>query len=101
MGSFDAYTQAVVVHEGERDSDLDQNANDILGVLPSYTTLDISAGIGKDDWALDLFVSNLTGEDAPLLFTSECTAETCGANQRYGVRIRPTTVGLRFSKDFD
>ena len=100
VGSMDAYVQGAMVYEDDRDSDLDQTANDILGVLPSYTTLDLSAGISKDDWALDLFISNATGADEPLLYTTECIAETC-AGQIYGVRIRPTTVSVRFSKDFD
>jgi len=100
MGSLDSYVQGALVYEGDRDTDLDQTSNAILGVLPSYTTLDISAGIGKDSWGLDLFVSNATGEDAPLQYSAQCTAETCGG-QVYGARIRPTTVGLRFTKDWN
>ena len=99
-GSMDAYVQGAMVYEGDRDSDLDQFANAIIGELPSYTTVDLSAGIGKDDWGLDLFVSNVTGEDAPLYYNAQCTAETCGS-QVYGVRFRPTTVSVRFSKDFN
>jgi len=100
MGSLDSYIQGAIVHEGERDSDLDQTAQAILGTLPSYTTLDLSAGFRKNDWAVDLFISNLTNEDAPLYFTSQCTAETCGA-QKYGVRIRPMTISARLTKDFN
>jgi len=100
MGSLDSYVQGAIVHEGERDSDLDQTANEILGVLPSYTTLDLSAGFQKNDWGVDLFISNLTNEDAPLYYTAQCTAETCGA-QTYGVRIRPMTISARFTKDFN
>jgi iron complex outermembrane receptor protein len=100
VGSLDAYFQGAMVFEGDRDSDLDQFSNAILGELESYSTLDFSAGVAKDDWGLDLFVSNATGEDASLLNTVQCTAETCGS-QTYGIRIRPTTVSLRFRKDFD
>jgi outer membrane receptor protein involved in Fe transport len=100
VGSFDSYLQGALVYEGERDSDLDQFANEILGVLPSYTTLDLAAGIGRDNWMVDLFVMNATGEDAPLTYTTECIAETCG-QQVYGVRIRPTTVSARFTLDFN
>jgi outer membrane receptor protein involved in Fe transport len=100
MGTLDSYVQGALVHEGERDSDLDQSANAILGVLPSYTTLDLSAGFGRNDWAVDFFISNATDEDAPLYFTAQCTAETCGT-QKYGVRVRPTTISARFTKDFN
>ena len=101
MGSFDSYVQGAVVHQGKRDSRLARPKNDIMGVLPAYTTVDLAAGIGKDDWSLDLFISNATGEDAPLFLTSECIPSNCGENQRYGVRIRPMTISARFSKDFN
>jgi outer membrane receptor protein involved in Fe transport len=71
-----------------------------MGDLPASTTLDLSAGIRNDSWGLDLFVTNATGEDAPLYQTAECTIETCG-DQIYGVRHRPTTVSMRFTKDFN
>ena len=71
-----------------------------LGELPAWTTLDISTGIRRDTWALDLFITNATDEDAPIYMNAECTLETCG-NQIYGIRHKPTTVALRFSKDFD
>ncbi len=99
VGSFDSYVQGAMVYEGDRDSDLNQFTNAITGVLPSYTTVDLSAGFGKNDWMVDLFVSNATGEDAPLYYSAQCTAETCG-DQTYGVRIRPTTISARFRMDF-
>ncbi len=99
-GSLDAYVQGAVVHEGERDSDLDQFANAIIGTLDAYTTLDLSAGFGKDDWAVDFFISNATGEDTALSYQMQCIVETCGS-QIYGLRIRPTTISARFTKDFN
>jgi iron complex outermembrane receptor protein len=100
IGNFDAYFQGALAHEGERSSDMEVAANDIRGDVPAYTTLDLAAGIRKDTWGVDLFIKNATGEDAPLYLTGQCTAETCGA-QTYGVRIRPMTVGLKFTKDWD
>ena len=99
MGGFDSYVQGAFVYQGDRDSDLNQFTGAITGVLPSYSTLDLSAGFGKDDWSVDFFISNATGEDAPLLFTQECIPETCG-DQRYGVRIRPRTISARLTLDF-
>jgi hypothetical protein len=48
---------------------------------------------------VELFIKNVTDEDAPLYLTSQCATGTCGI-QNYGVRARPRTVGLKFSKDF-
>ncbi len=100
IGRFDSYVQGAVAHNGKRSADLDQTVAPIIGDLPAWTTLDISAGIQSDTWAVDLFISNATNEDAPLYVTAECTLETCGS-QLYGVRHRPTTVSLRLSLDFD
>lgn len=99
VGGFDGYVQGALAYEGERGSDLDQAANAIKGNFPAYTTLDLAAGIEKETWSLDLFIKNVTSEDAPLLLIAECTAETCGG-QIYGVRIQPITYSLRFTKDF-
>ncbi len=100
IGNYDAYFQGALAHEGERSSDLRVANNDLRGDVPAYTTLDLAAGIRKDTWGVDLFMKNVTGEDAPLYLTAQCAVGTCGA-QSYGVRIRPMTVGLKFTKDWD
>jgi len=100
MGSLDAYLQGVLIHQSDRDSRLARGKNDIEGVLPSYTTLDISGGFGKDDWSVDLFISNATGADETVYHDTECIPSTC-AGQIYGVRLRPTTISARFTKDFN
>jgi len=100
VGQFDAHLQGALAHNGDRTGAMNVATSDLLGVLPAWTTLDISAGIRKDDWSLDLFVSNATGEDAPIYSTAECAIDVC-TDQLYGVRHKPTTVSLRFSKDFE
>ena len=99
LGDYDSHVQAAFSYEGERGSDMNQVNNAIRGDVPSNTFLDLSVGIATDGYALDLFIKNATDEDAPLYLTSQCAAGTCGT-QNYGVRARPRTVGLRFSKDF-
>jgi hypothetical protein len=39
-------------------------------------------------------------EDTALGFGSECTPGVCGANQPYGARYLPRTIGLKFSQEF-
>jgi len=102
MGSLDSYVQGVLVYQSDRDSRLSRPKNDIMGVLPSYSTLDLAAGFGKNDWSVDLFISNATGEDAPLAYLAECIPSLCGAGgSRYGMRVRPTTISARFTKNFN
>ena len=100
MFNFDSYAQGLVAYEGERSSDMEVAANDIRGDVPAYTVVDLAAGIRRNSWAVDLFIRNAFNEDAPLYLTGQCTAETCGA-QNYGVRMRPRTIGIKFSQNFE
>jgi outer membrane receptor protein involved in Fe transport len=75
------------------------------GEIPSSTILDLSAGIGRNSWTLELFVKNATNEDAPLYITQDCAiisafgSPACGL-QPYSLRRPPTTIGLKFSQEF-
>jgi outer membrane receptor protein involved in Fe transport len=99
MGGFDAHVQGAVSHEGKRNSDLRVSDNLVKGEIPSNTFMDLAAGIRNDQYAVELYVSNLTDEDAALYYTSQCATSTCGT-QNYGVRARPRTVGIRWSQEF-
>jgi hypothetical protein len=61
--------------------------------------VNLSFGLQKDKYSLELFLANATDEDAPLGVTSECAPGVCGV-VTYGVQSRPRTIGLRFSQDF-
>lgn len=99
VGDFDAHLQGAISHEGKRGSDLNQADNAIRGDVPANTIVDLSAGIQKESYALELFVRNAFDEDAPLYLTSQCATGTCGT-QNYGVRAQPRTIGLKFSQEF-
>ena len=99
LAGFDAHVQGAVSHEGSRNSDLRVSDNLVKGEIPSNTFMDVSAGIRNDRYAVELYVSNLTDEDAALYYTSQCATGTCGS-QNYGVRARPRTVGIRWSQEF-
>lgn len=99
LAGFNAHMQGSFAYEGSRNSDLRLRDNQIKGTIPSNTFVDISAGLRNDSYAVEVYVSNLTDEDAPLYYTSQCATGTCGS-QNYGVLPRPRTIGLRFSQDF-
>ena len=57
---------------------------------PSYSTIDASIGVSKDQWSATLYIDNL-GDERPQLFTSANDGD---------VRVtttRPRTIGLRVS----
>ena len=99
LGGFEAHAQGALVYQTSRPSILNVADNDRYGDIPSSTVLDLSFGLKNDKYAVELFVSNATDEDAPIFVTSECTPQVCGG-QTYGARIRPRTVGIRFSQEF-
>jgi outer membrane receptor protein involved in Fe transport len=99
FAGFDANVQGALMYETSRPSNLDTADNDVLGDIPSRTVFDLSGGIGRDSWALDLFVSNLTNEDAPIGISTQCNVGICGV-QSYGIRTAPRTIGIRFSQEF-
>lgn len=109
IGGFQAYVQGSAVHVGDRTSDLRIRERGILGDLPSYTTADFSAGITKDSWSLDVFVSNAFDERAVISRFAQCGETVCGASgvveeypngQIYTVTNQPRTFGIRFSQKF-
>lgn len=99
LGNFDAHMQGAVSYTGSRSAILDVADNAVAGGIPASTFLDLSFGIQKDSYSVELFVGNATNEDAPLGKTSECTPQVCGG-QSYGIRNRPRTIGIKFTQEF-
>ena len=61
--------------------------------LPSYTQVDLSAGIAKDQWKATLFVDNAFDSLALLSAASEESV------LRF-IPSRPRTIGFRISYDY-
>jgi iron complex outermembrane recepter protein len=99
LGDFDAHVQGVIAHSGSAAARLGLAENAIIGDIEANTTVDLSAGIAKGNYDVELFVQNLTNEDASLYKTAECVESVCGV-QPYGVRPRPRTIGIRFKQKF-
>jgi outer membrane receptor protein involved in Fe transport len=98
-GDYGAFLQGAVVHEGERKSDLRLIERDILGDLPAYTTLDLSAGFGKDNWKVDFYIRNVTDKRGEISRFAQCAEAVCG-QQVYIIPIQPRIFGVRFSQEF-
>jgi outer membrane receptor protein involved in Fe transport len=63
-------------------------------VNPSATTINAAIGFNKDSYGVELFVDNITSEEAPVVqvagkFTPEMTVQ------------RPMTIGIRFNMDYE
>ncbi len=115
-GDYEPFIQGSFVHEGSRTTDLRTFEGGILGTMPSYTVFDLSAGIRKNNWTLNLYVKNLFDKRTEFGRYTLCATAVCGngdpanntypappeyANgQVYTVAGQPRTIGIRFSQEF-
>ncbi len=68
----------------------------VLGKMPAYETLDLSAGMEQHGLSFGVFVTNVFDKRGQLTRYTECN--TC--QQVYIVPIQPMTVGLKFGQKF-
>jgi outer membrane receptor protein involved in Fe transport len=76
--------------------------DDSTGALPANsryvndaaTTLNASMGIAKDNWNAEFFINNITSEEGAMM-------ETAGKFTAEQSIMRPRTMGLRFSYNFE
>ena len=99
MGSLDSHFQASLAHEGDRRTALLESENAVLGDGDAYTLVDLSFGVGKENWQAELFVKNASDERASLYNYAECAVSTCGGIV-YSIVTTPRTVGLKYSHSF-
>jgi len=114
MGGQNAHIQAAWVYQGDAWSDLRTAERELLGVQPSYSIVDFSAGIDNESWGLELFVKNMFDERAEIARTTQCgiyqpdtpddgvpplSTPLCGL-QPYTITNLPRTIGVTFTKHF-
>ena len=99
LGSFDAHVQGALTHAGKSRARLRLSDYAVIGDSEANTMVDLSAGLSKDNYSLELFVQNAGNEDAVLYKTAQCADSVCGV-QAYGIRPQPRTIGLKFTQKF-
>jgi iron complex outermembrane recepter protein len=99
LGAFDAHVQSALVYVGKRWADLRIIERGRLGEMPSYTTVDLSAGMGNGTYSFELFVNNATDERAEISRFAQCAEQVCG-DQTYIVTNLPRNFGVRFGQKF-
>ena len=108
--AMNGHVQAAVTHEGSRTSDLRLVERDILGPLPAYTLVDLSAGIENDSWSAEIFVRNLFDELGKVGNAIQCVETVCGTDLRplgfdrgpgvYTFVTQPRTIGVKLGAKF-
>lgn len=109
VAGMEAFVQGAVVHVGERTSDLRVVERALVGNLPSYTTVDFTAGIKRHGLSLDIYINNMFDKRGQLYRYTECAEAVCAAHdvvaaypngQVYTVMTPPRTIGIRLSQEF-
>ncbi len=109
VGSLKAHLQGSVVGQSSSWADLRTLERNLMGPQRSYATLDLTTGIARDNWSLELSLLNATDTRADVYKYAECaiaagsisTGKTavCG-NQPYTVTNRPRTFAVKFAQKF-
>ncbi|WP_121053069.1 TonB-dependent receptor [Sphingosinicella microcystinivorans] len=108
VGELEAHFQGGLVYEGKRTSDLRLYERGIVGSLPSYTTVDVSAGVTNGSWSVELYARNLFDSRGQVTRTIQCGESVCGdpdgvtdiGGKFYTVVTTPRTIGLKVGTKF-
>jgi iron complex outermembrane receptor protein len=98
LGEFQAYGQAAYVYQSAEWDDLRLIQRAQIGQQPAFSTLDLSTGIARDSYALDLFLTNAFDERGQLFRFNQCAS--CSIVANYIVPTQPRTIALRFTQKF-
>jgi outer membrane receptor protein involved in Fe transport len=98
MGSWQAYWQGAFVYQSGEWDDLRLAQRAQIGPQPAFGTLDLAFGVSRDNYALDLFLTNVSDERGQLFRFNQCAS--CSIVANYAVPTQPRTVALRFAQKF-
>ncbi len=103
LGNWEAFLQGSAVYQGDSTIDIRMTEAGLIGTLPDWWIVDLSAGIERDGTRMSLYIDNLFDERAITGRYTECAIGTCGAAPDaifYDVVAQPLTVGVRFGQSF-
>ena len=104
--SMTGFVQGSLVFQGRRTSDLRATTasglspRDQIGPMPAYVSLDLSAGITRDNTSASIFFKNITDSRGEVYRYVECGANCIAHPNVYVVTIQPFTVGIRLGQKF-
>ncbi|MEQ1930298.1 MAG: TonB-dependent receptor [Parvularculaceae bacterium] len=106
--TLDAHIQGALVAQTKARSDLRVLNASILGDQPGYASVDFSAGIGRNNWSLEIYADNVFDERGEVGRFAQCDETICGdeldvtssGGRVYTIPIKPRFVGIKFSNKF-
>src|SRR5262249_16933657 len=98
LGNWQSYGQAAYVYQSSQWPDLRITPREQIGQQPAFSLLNLSAGIGRDSYSIDLFVTNVFDERGETFRFTQC--KVCSMVNSYVVPTQPRTFALRWTQKF-
>jgi iron complex outermembrane receptor protein len=99
LGDYGAYLQGAALYQTGASQDLNVFNNELLGNTPGFVSFDFSAGIKRDNWALDFFIQNAFDKRGQLTKNTFCSITFCSGSSRT-FAIKPQFFGMRWGQKF-
>ncbi|MEI6641342.1 MAG: TonB-dependent receptor [Novosphingobium sp.] len=100
MGMLDAFVQAAAFHQSSVTSALEVEEARLIGHQPTYTTVDLSAGVSRENWSASLTVENVGDKRAQQSRGATCSITICGPGSIVVYPLRPRFISLRVGRRF-
>jgi iron complex outermembrane recepter protein len=101
IGEYKSWVQLSAEHQSSTTFSL-ESTSVLAGDTPPFTTFDVAAGTGMNNWHLEAFIDNVTDQRGELGKNSECADSVfhyCVLNAHVYV-VRPMQFGLKFGQKF-
>ena len=98
QGNFDAHVQAALVFQSDVVPVLTVAEAGKIGTQPGYGSVDLSAGVKREQWTAEFFIENATDRRGENSRYTECAPSTCPLVNVYP--IKPRLVGLNVGRRF-
>jgi iron complex outermembrane recepter protein len=99
LAGFEGHVQGAFVYQGASWSDLTLSDRAAFGKQSPYAITDLTFGVDRDNYSVELFVNNAFDRRAQLYRFAECATSACGS-QPYLITNQPRTVGIKFGQKF-
>lgn len=98
LGEFEGHAQAAYLYQSAQWPDLRIQQREDLGQQPAFGTADFSFGMGRGNYAWELFVTNAFNKRADVYRFTQCNS--CSIVANYVAPVQPRMVGLTFNQKF-
>lgn len=99
LGAYKAYLQGAALYQTGATQDLNVFNNALLGNTSGFATFELSGGVKKDNWTLNLFIKNAFDKRGVLTKDTFCSITFCSGSSR-AFPIKPQIFGVRWGQTF-